>query len=929
MASVGWRAGNTTNAHGAQQSPGNGIYVSDTGAPGTFQNLDLAKPSNSAGATDPLTQARIGRIALGISSGPNQNHRIVYALVQDATEFNGGVAGLEGEPGAASPAYSDVFNGVWVSTDFGANWKQLEGSTTIDNDATTGSALAPPICKAPAVISYCPGVQAWYNLWVSPDPTRATAGGVPTRLAFGLEEVWTNDQSLLPPTGLDGTLPTKFKVVGRYYAGTTCTILIATNGLPACIAGSVPDYTTHPDQHASLWVPDGSGGVTLVVGNDGGVYKQHVDSGAELANDQWGQGKPPDSTGAEISGANNGMNTLLPYDVAMANDGTAYMGLQDNGQAKIEPDGTMYTVFGGDGFFSAVDPANSSIAYEEYVGATMSVTTDGGKTWNDITPANITSPQFGTPFEMDPNNADHLMIGGRDIEETTAGPNTTSGSWTKVFDLGTQQHPGDPNAGSPVGTDPDNQLSSVDILSQTTPGGLPTGPKTADQHHQDKGADTIPGFDQTAGITQLPTQAPGTYNDYDVTVGPNDGDAAMNVDVSWADSADDWDLFVYRNENGNLTYVNDSASGGTTNEHLQVKDPEPGDYVVRVVNWDAGGTYNLDITFDQRTSPGVESTDGYAYVGYCGYCDTITQGTPFENGIATNVGGDKPGAPNSPDGWHIASADGLPSRFITSVRIDPRDPSTVYVTLAGYGRRWAFPGAVGEDTSKVGTGHVFRSTDAGEHFTDISGDLPDVPANWSVLHNGRLTVGTDIGVFISCNDTGGTYSVLGSGLPTAPISTMSFKPNDPNLLVAASYGRGIYTYRYDDAQPLICHDDNSGALEPFGKGAVKVKIAKKVHRKRKQRARVKLISTVGTKLAGTVRLKAKTKHHGKLAARPKPVHVSLKPRGRVKLRMKIPRTARLKLAHGKKVKVKAVVKLKAADGRKLTLKKSKFIRRRH
>ena len=35
MASVGWRAGNALNANGAQQSPGNGIYVSDTGAPGT------------------------------------------------------------------------------------------------------------------------------------------------------------------------------------------------------------------------------------------------------------------------------------------------------------------------------------------------------------------------------------------------------------------------------------------------------------------------------------------------------------------------------------------------------------------------------------------------------------------------------------------------------------------------------------------------------------------------------------------------------------------------------------------------------------------------------------------------------------------------------------------------------------------------------
>ena len=73
----------------------------------------------------------------------------------------------------------------------------------------------PPACKAPAVVAYCPGIQAWYNLWVAPDPTRQTATGVPTRLAFGLEEVWSGTDA----TGLDGTVPQKFGVVGRYYAG--------------------------------------------------------------------------------------------------------------------------------------------------------------------------------------------------------------------------------------------------------------------------------------------------------------------------------------------------------------------------------------------------------------------------------------------------------------------------------------------------------------------------------------------------------------------------------------------------------------------------------------------------------------------------------------------------------------------------------------
>jgi photosystem II stability/assembly factor-like uncharacterized protein len=743
----------------------------------------------------------------------------------------------------------------------------------------------------------------------------------------------------VPPTGLDGSLQHKFKVIGRYYAGEVCTLLIATNGLPVCPAapgGVKPPYTTHPDQHASLWVPDGSGGVTLVAGNDGGIYKQHVASGEELSNNKWGQGKRKDADGNEVSGANDGLSTLQPYDAAMSGDGTLYMGLQDNGEVKIDPDGTTYSVYGGDGFYTAVHPTNSKIAYEEYTYGVMSVTTDGGVTWTDITPANLTSSQFGTPFEMDQTDADHLMIGGRDVEETTAGPDTSSSSWKTVYDLGTQQHPGDADAAA-ASDDPDNQLSAVDLRASSNPADLPTGPKTADQQYENKGGDTLPGHDQSAGLTGQATQLPGTYNDYPVTIGPDDGDAAMRISATWADSAEDWDLYLYREEtDGSLTYVDSSASGGTTFERLRELDPQPGDYVVRVVNWEALGTYDLAITFTQRTAAAQQTSA--AYVGYCGYCDTITQGTPFANGIATNVGGDKPGVPGSSDGWHIAAAQGLPDRYITSARIDPSDPRTVYFTLAGYARRWAAPGAVGDDTSNVGTGHVFVSTDAGEHFSDISANLPDAPANWSALHDGRLVVGTDVGVFISCNAQGGTYAALGTGLPNVPISTLRFKAGDPDLLVAATFGRGIWTHRFDDSEPLVCHgtpaDANpdaggSAGLQPFGKGAVEVKIAKKVKRKHNQRVRVKLISTVGSELSGTVRLKTKPNKHrlGKVATRPKPRKVTLKPAGKAKLRMKLTAASRKALRQGRKVKATAIVKLADANGRKVSLKKSKRVKR--
>ena len=39
VAIVGWRAGARANSDGTIQSPANGVYRSDTGAPGTFQNV--------------------------------------------------------------------------------------------------------------------------------------------------------------------------------------------------------------------------------------------------------------------------------------------------------------------------------------------------------------------------------------------------------------------------------------------------------------------------------------------------------------------------------------------------------------------------------------------------------------------------------------------------------------------------------------------------------------------------------------------------------------------------------------------------------------------------------------------------------------------------------------------------------------------------
>jgi hypothetical protein len=454
LAAVGWRNGQSKNPDGSVQSPNNGLYSSTNGKPGTFARLQ------APGFT---LQDHIGRIGLGPTTGPLQNHDYVYALVQNAkaTQKNGNpsipldqAAAVNAQLNGTAKAVGTL-DGVFVSPDFGATWVKMADGAELAAP-TTGSALA---VTGPALAGYGAGVQAWYNQFIKPDPT-LQVGGVPTRLMFGLEEVWENETTTVPQSG-----PSSFHVVGRYFSGRTCLFLEL---LPACPTNRGEALqnttTTHPDQHAVLFIPDAEGGVRVLVGNDGGVYTQKVGSGQDFANAGWGNGR------------NTGMTTLSPYNVARAKDGTIWMGLQDNGTAKItdvrNSKGKIIArerqieAAGGDGFFVGVNPDNSKVAYGEYTGGSMSGTVDGGLSWNAMAPP-ITHGQFSTPFAVDPLDPQHLVIAGREVVETGSGPGTGTADWAKLFDLGTAAHPGSAQA-SETATDSANSQTALDLYGASS-----------------------------------------------------------------------------------------------------------------------------------------------------------------------------------------------------------------------------------------------------------------------------------------------------------------------------------------------------------------------------------------------------------------------------------------------------------------------------
>ncbi len=132
----------------------------------------------------------------------------------------------------------------------------------------------------------------------------------------------------------------------------------------------------------------------------------------------------------------------------------------------------------------------------------------------------------------------------------------------------------------------------------------------------------------------------------------------------------------------------------------------------------------------------------------------------------TNMGGN----------WTTYTVPG--SEGITAIAIHPTNSNTLWITKGGY----------------TSGSKVFKSTNGGSTWTNVSGTLPNIPMNAIMYEENNnadaLYLGSDIGVYYT-NNTMSDWTFYSNGLPNVPVMDFAIYYPTKKLRIG-TYGRGMW-----------------------------------------------------------------------------------------------------------------------------------------
>jgi uncharacterized repeat protein (TIGR01451 family) len=160
--------------------------------------------------------------------------------------------------------------------------------------------------------------------------------------------------------------------------------------------------------------------------------------------------------------------------------------------------------------------------------------------------------------------------------------------------------------------------------------------------------------------------------------------------------------------------------------------------------------------------------------------------------------------------WTRVEKAPMPARPVTAIAVDR---SNDRVALVGFG---GFNGA-----TPAQPGHVYRTTDAGRTWADVTGDLPDAPVNSVLIDASEPSTyyaGTDVGPLVT-RDGGQHWVTLGETFPVVAVWQLNLNPYTRQI-VAGTHGRGIWTLRDEATRvPALQVRAFDGGL-PIGPGSL-------------------------------------------------------------------------------------------------------------
>ncbi len=131
---------------------------------------------------------------------------------------------------------------------------------------------------------------------------------------------------------------------------------------------------------------------------------------------------------------------------------------------------------------------------------------------------------------------------------------------------------------------------------------------------------------------------------------------------------------------------------------------------------------------------------------------------------------------------------GISGINISSIEVHNSDSNIVWLTTTGVGN------LSGPSSGHTGGG-IFKSTDGGLTFTNISSGLPN-ESKFVIRHhpfttnNSIIYVGTALGVYHRNDDTN-AWEVFSTNLPNVAVPDIEINPYD-NTITAATYGRSVW-----------------------------------------------------------------------------------------------------------------------------------------